>query len=576
LNISNDRINEQLVIGLSISFDEARQKILSQLTDDHFSQPDFRTCFIAISNLVEKNLDVNAYTVKSELSLIGDVLSLDEIISIEDKYFIPEKLDSLIELLIDRHDRRKTIDECQSLIKKLKNDPDPYQQLIKDFKLENSSSILDEKYITGDTYTDFRIKTLEDRKSKTSIYCGIKEIDDNLTYKFEEGEISIVAGRPSNGKCLKGNSLINTNHGLIELRNIKVGDLIWTKNNDDKLELDRVIDKIDSGKKQLYKIVLSKIGYQIEASNNHLFLTKTGWKSLKDLSINEDLIALIESDFIFLPIKSIDLTDIDDTYDLTLLKNSNFIANNILVHNSLVKGNLITNMCNLGTGVASYALEQTMEVESDRIDSIISGIPIKEIVGSHSWLKSDNRLEKLKNAWEIQSKWNYHLLEGTNKSENQMRNELRMLAKKGVKVVFFDLFDRLKGVGDSPEFKAQKVSATLVRYLTMAKEFKQHYCLLVQINRNSEKKKDPRPSLWELKDSGAYEEFARIVMLLHYPNFYDTTLLNYAIEVNIAKQSNGPQVNVALNINPQCLKIINTQMRQVEFKKVKKDEKPNN
>ncbi len=51
---------------------------------------------------------------------------------------------------------------------------------------------------------------------------------------------------------------------------------------------------------------------------------------------------------------------------------------------------------------------------------------------------------------------------------------------------------------------------------------------------------------WDLRDSGALEDAADTVLLLHRPELYDQYKDKGIIEINVAKQRNGPRNTVCV------------------------------
>ena len=84
----------------------------------------------------------------------------------------------------------------------------------------------------------------------------------------------------------------------------------------------------------------------------------------------------------------------------------------------------------------------------------------------------------------------------------------------------------------------------------LAKEFDCPLIELVQINRGSEGQRDNRPSMHQLKQSGAIEEDADVVMLLYRDEYYNADTQHPNItEVNIAKNRDGETKMIAFSHN---------------------------
>jgi replicative DNA helicase len=69
---------------------------------------------------------------------------------------------------------------------------------------------------------------------------------------------------------------------------------------------------------------------------------------------------------------------------------------------------------------------------------------------------------------------------------------------------------------------------------------------LSQLNRAVENRVDFRPRIADLRESGAIEQDADLVLLLHRPDYYDETEQPGLAELNVAKNRNGRTEKVKL------------------------------
>ena len=220
---------------------------------------------------------------------------------------------------------------------------------------------------------------------------------------------------------------------------------------------------------------------------------------------------------------------------------------------SAAKANLIRTQCNLGFRVASIATEQTEEVETDRIDSINTGIPLREIDHSRDWQDSDERFNKIMKANKyIDENWHYYLNVRRNLSTEMAASWLRGIINRygELDVCYIDLFDKLTDV-NVKEKNDSLIGAKLGYLNQVAEELNIHICLLVQIHRAAVKdnKGDKRPRMENLKGSGSFEEVARLILLLHREKYYNSKIVEDIIEFNVAKQNNGPSGdNITANL----------------------------
>ena len=225
------------------------------------------------------------------------------------------------------------------------------------------------------------------------------------------------------------------------------------------------------------------------------------------------------------------------------------------------KTNLIINMCNKGIGVMSVCPEQGLQSEHDRIDSIMTSIPLKTIKQLRKLEITDPKINMLKkNSEYIAKNWNYSCVPNRSLSVNGIRTAIKKMKRKGIPldIVFIDLFDTLSDVNVAKD-KANIIGIKLALLNKIGEEEKVHMCVLVQIGRASESLKDKRPRKDHLKGSGNYEEAADNIFLLYREGYYNHDLNDNILEVEIAKQRNGSKGNVTfqfLVVDPQTFGVL--------------------
>ncbi len=115
-----------------------------------------------------------------------------------------------------------------------------------------------------------------------------------------------------------------------------------------------------------------------------------------------------------------------------------------------------------------------------------------------------------------------------------------------IKAVFIDYLQMMTGNGRS-ESRVQEISEISRSLKSLARELNVPVVVLSQLNRSVEKREDHRPMLSDLRESGAIEQDADVVMFLYRDYYYNKESGNKKIaEVIIAKQRNGPIGSVEL------------------------------
>lgn len=144
-----------------------------------------------------------------------------------------------------------------------------------------------------------------------------------------------------------------------------------------------------------------------------------------------------------------------------------------------------------------------------------------------------------------------------NISIQQIKVRARNLQRKGK--CGFILIDYLQLIDMRSSNKSynreQEVSQCSRAAKVMAKELGVPVVLLSQLSRKSEERSDKMPLLSDLRESGAIEQDADIVMFIHRPEYYNKTAEKGLGEIRIAKQRDGATGDIRFWYNHNLTKI---------------------
>ena len=124
-----------------------------------------------------------------------------------------------------------------------------------------------------------------------------------------------------------------------------------------------------------------------------------------------------------------------------------------------------------------------------------------------------------------------------------MARRLKLRQDLGLIVVdYIQLID----AEESRDSRQEQIAKISRRLKTLARELHVPVIALSQLNRAVENREDRRPRMADLRESGAIEQDADIVLLLHRPEYYDPNDQPGIAEVIVAKNRNGPTGSVKL------------------------------
>lgn len=205
---------------------------------------------------------------------------------------------------------------------------------------------------------------------------------------------------------------------------------------------------------------------------------------------------------------------------------------------------------NAGYKVCIFSLEMSKEQLALRIYSQLSGISLNNILKGS--IRGADQWQKIGDVMNMFSTKSMYIDDSSGTDLTQMRSKLRrMKLEHGVDLVIIDYL-QLMEVGGFSENRQQEISKISRGLKGIAKELDVPVIALSQLSRAPEIRSEHRPILSDLRESGAIEQDADVVMFLYRDEYYNKDSEEKGIgEVIIAKHRNGSTGTVKLAYFPE-------------------------
>ncbi|MCB9845835.1 MAG: replicative DNA helicase [Phycisphaeraceae bacterium] len=209
--------------------------------------------------------------------------------------------------------------------------------------------------------------------------------------------------------------------------------------------------------------------------------------------------------------------------------------------------------------VAFFSLEMSRSAVTLRLLSAHSGVSASRFREGRRIPPED--LTRLEHACSALSRAPIFIDDSPGLTVMQLRARARRLAAQhGIRAIMVDYLQLLSAPGASRDSRQVEVSEISRQIKALARQLGVPVICLSQLNRASEQREGNRPRMSDLRESGAIEQDADVVMLLHREEYYHLSTPKWAeenpdkvgqAELIIAKQRNGPTGVVTLTWSHQ-------------------------
>jgi len=259
---------------------------------------------------------------------------------------------------------------------------------------------------------------------------------------------------------------------------------------------------------------------------------------------------------------------IDLDYKLSGFQPSDFIL--IAARPSMGKTAFVLNIAQYmafkkNKAVAIFSLEMSKEQLVNRLFSLESQVDAQSLRTGNM---KDSDWEKLIEGAGVIGQSKLIIDDTPGISISELRSKCRKYKlEHGLDIIIIDYLQLMTGsVGKSSESRQQEVSDISRQLKGLARELNVPVVSLSQLSRAVESRPDKRPMLSDLRESGAIEQDADVVMFIYRDEYYnkDSEFKKQA-EIIIAKQRNGPVGTVNLAWLGEYTKFANLSRQEDSF-----------
>ncbi|EHZ7344570.1 replicative DNA helicase [Vibrio vulnificus] len=196
--------------------------------------------------------------------------------------------------------------------------------------------------------------------------------------------------------------------------------------------------------------------------------------------------------------------------------------------------------------VLFFSLEMPKNQIMDKLVSSLSRVNLTSLKTGK--LTEDDEAKVSSALYLLERKPNFYIDDSAGLTPYELRAKARRIAREhgGLSLIVVDYLQlmRVPALSDNRTLEISEISRSLK---ALAKELNVPVVALSQLNRNLEQRTDKRPMNSDLRDSGAIEQDADLIMFIYRDELYNPkSRFKGMADIIIGKQRNGPVGNVQL------------------------------
>lgn len=381
---------------------------------------------------------------------------------------------------------------------------------------------------------------------------GFTELDE-VTNGLHPGQMIVIAARPGMGKALKLDTPLPTPTGWTTMGEVSVGDYLIGADG----KPTRVVAATD--------VMLGRPCFEVEFSDGtvivadaeHQWPTLRGIVTTAMLKVDTDVVSAVGArqlaggtgiasrEFGIVdvrPIASVPVRCVEVDNDDHL-----YLASHAMIptHNSTLGLDFLRS-CSIKNRMASVVFSLEMS-KSEIVMRLLSAEAKIKLADMRSGRMSDDDWTRLARRMSEISEAPLYIDDSPNLTMMEIRAKARRLKQKAdLKLIVIDYL-QLMTSGKKVESRQQEVSEFSRQLKLLAKELEVPVVAMSQLNRGPEQRTDKKPMLSDLRESGAIEQDADMVILLHRPDAFERDdPRGGEADLILAKHRNGPTKTVTV------------------------------
>jgi replicative DNA helicase len=231
--------------------------------------------------------------------------------------------------------------------------------------------------------------------------------------------------------------------------------------------------------------------------------------------------------------------------------------------------NIALNVAGRGLGVAFFSLEMSAQQLADRMIAQISKVPVPNFRRGPKRCQP-GQWDKVQSALDTISTLPVFVDDDPLLDPLTLISKARMVKQRHehtnpIRLVILDYLQLMSsGSGKTAINREQEVANAARTLKRLARELKVPVIAMAQLNRESEKRANKRPTLADLRESGEIEQVSDIVLAIYREDANDEGSPVGAAELIIAKHRNGPTGSIPLGFRADLTEFYSIEQQRTQ------------